>query len=286
MNIKKTLLSAAVTAALTTAVAAPVQAATIDMDFDGLFTMLTSKGKPLQNNSLPYYYDSTWNNGKRTQISGTMQFDTVTGYGTGTVGSFDFYDGGPAVASAIEFQSIGGGLMLGAMQFSWNGSDIATQIVLNGSGLFAEMPTIAVGDVYDATSCGVSGACVLPASNGAANNSIPIGLVPIATSTLNVQGTWGDWDGDTTTPDTFQVIGGKGNLTTLADLGFVAGTDDGIGGSPMDNGPFSGFNANFDMTVVTVTGITAPPIPVPAAVWLFGSGLLGLVGVARRRKMS
>lgn len=27
-----------------------------------------------------------------------------------------------------------------------------------------------------------------------------------------------------------------------------------------------------------------PPVPVPAAVWLFGSGLIGLVGIARRRR--
>jgi hypothetical protein len=29
---------------------------------------------------------------------------------------------------------------------------------------------------------------------------------------------------------------------------------------------------------------SAPPIPIPAAVWLFGSGLLGLIGIARRMK--
>lgn len=36
-----------------------------------------------------------------------------------------------------------------------------------------------------------------------------------------------------------------------------------------------------------LTGIVGPlPVPVPAAVWLFGSGLLGLLGVSRRRKMT
>ena len=34
-------------------------------------------------------------------------------------------------------------------------------------------------------------------------------------------------------------------------------------------------------------GLSSPApaaVPLPAAVWLFGSGLLGLVGVARRRR--
>jgi len=30
--------------------------------------------------------------------------------------------------------------------------------------------------------------------------------------------------------------------------------------------------------------LTPSAVPIPAAVWLFGSGLLGLVGVMRRRK--
>ena len=40
------------------------------------------------------------------------------------------------------------------------------------------------------------------------------------------------------------------------------------------------------LTSVWVAGSTPTVIPVPAAVWLFGSGLLGLVGVARRKKVS
>ena len=268
MNLKKTALSVALGAALGLSATAS-QAVIIDMDYVGVFTMLDPGGTQLQNTSYPYYGDPTWGYGLRTQISGTMQFDTDTGYGTGTVAPFEFFNGGQAIAQGVEMQAIGdgqggpGGLILGAMTFSWNGSDISTQIVLDGSGLFAEMPTIAVGDVYDATTCAASGACALPASDGIKKGKYPIGPAPIATSTFNTAGQ-------------------TGFGTTLGQLSL--GSDDGIGGSPMDNGPFSGYNANFDLTTVTVTAITPSAVPVPAAVWLFGSGLLGLAGVARRRK--
>ena len=43
--------------------------------------------------------------------------------------------------------------------------------------------------------------------------------------------------------------------------------------------------APFPATVGTV-GIDVQVVPVPAAVWLFGSGLLGLIGVARRKVVS
>ena len=57
---------------------------------------------------------------------------------------------------------------------------------------------------------------------------------------------------------------------------------DGIGGIPMTSGPFPGFNVNFDFTALHITSVS--PIPLPAATWLFGSGLLGLLGFAGRRK--
>jgi hypothetical protein len=59
-------------------------------------------------------------------------------------------------------------------------------------------------------------------------------------------------------------------------------TPDGDPTSPdgIEDGSFTGFNARWVLEGV----ITTSAVPVPAAIWLFGSGLLGLVGLARARR--
>lgn len=63
------------------------------------------------------------------------------------------------------------------------------------------------------------------------------------------------------------VYTGTGTIVSAGNVGSGWGTFDGVMYSEVYN--------------VTVTGTA---VPVPAAVWLFGSGLLGLAGVARRKK--
>jgi hypothetical protein len=87
-------------------------------------------------------------------------------------------------------------------------------------------------------------------------------------------GTFFDWSGNNGIPvltiyscDT----GGSPNACTGASL-------------PMATAPFPGQQPGFNGTTTTDFPVSGSPVPVPAAVWLFGSGLVGLVGVARRRK--
>lgn len=47
---------------------------------------------------------------------------------------------------------------------------------------------------------------------------------------------------------------------------------------------FSTWTLNADSSFTYMAPGAVSPVPVPAAVWLFGSGLLGLVGISRRRK--
>ena len=61
------------------------------------------------------------------------------------------------------------------------------------------------------------------------------------------------------------------------------------GGSSYGLAPAGNYHAVVSGTTTGLSGgaymisMTASPVPVPAAVWLLGSGLLGLVGVARRK---
>lgn len=59
-------------------------------------------------------------------------------------------------------------------------------------------------------------------------------------------------------------------LTWFADTGFVQGSANSL-------------QLNFAMNGATIAVDVITAVPVPAAAWLFGSGLIGLVGIARRR---
>ncbi len=271
-NFKKLALAAAVATAM--GVPAAASADTImDLSYSGWFTMLNANGTDALTNN-----DASGNAmyGKRTEINGTMNFNLDTGAGTGTMVPFSFFGSGTATASGISFQAVGDGaggpgpLVLGNLGFSWNGTvGIPVSIVLDGSGFFgAVQGGLAISDT-------VTGVGSLAATDdflfsfGKFSYTLPLGPVPMATTTFN-------------TTDIGTV--GLGDNPS----GTLPLTDDGIGGSPMKAGPFPGFNANFDVTSIHVDNITTTggpaEIPVPAAVWLFGSGLMGLVGVARRRK--
>lgn len=74
---------------------------------------------------------------------------------------------------------------------------------------------------------------------------------------------------------------GMPNAGNLWMLSSSDGNGDGIMGTPMAaGGPLAGDNVNFNGNVSAVQVL----VPVPAAVWLFGSGLIGLLGAVKRRK--
>jgi len=76
----------------------------------------------------------------------------------------------------------------------------------------------------------------------------------------------------------------SGSALVAAGAGMWTGTIVNSGNVGAAWGAFDGtpYTEKFNITVNGVAAVSA--VPVPAAVWLFGSGLLGLVGVARRKR--
>ena len=87
-----------------------------------------------------------------------------------------------------------------------------------------------------------------------------------------------------------------GSITLSNNANFTLGMDWGLGyfgdsNSTLISSPdtylivFDGYDAQENRISGNTLAVDLAPIPVPAAVWLFGTGLIGLVAVARRKKV-
>lgn len=292
MNHKKTLLSVALAGAL--GVSAAADAGTLTATWTGAFTMLLFNGAfGPTNTDIGQCYPGTLNVGSciRTAISGTLTYDTDTRTGSGTVVPFSFLGTGNMSNITLNLEAIGNGLggpgnlILGNMGFNWNANNgVPVSIVLDAQGFFG---ALAGGLSVSQTITGGA----TPASNATqqSGTTYPIGPGPMVTTTWNTTKI-GTPSLGTNPSGTLPLITDTVVDTTNGDIG--------IGGSPMTAGPFKGFNANFDILSMHIESCApnicscavnnCPPatVPIPAAVWLFGSGLVGLAGIARRKRRS
>ena len=235
-------------------------ASIINFSFTGRLTVEDTNGFIIQNSN-----DRSINDGYQTAIAANLVYDTELGIGSSNLNiTGEFWDEALSVHDInLDFQE-GSNNIEGSMLTDW------------GSNLNMQMQTM-----WDATGL---------------INAIDIGLE--AGDRISGTNLYRDSDGDgyaetfignvnSATPVTdFYVINDNYLGTLFLDQGPapLAMTAETIG---LIDGPFPGFKIHLDIgsgNSLHVTSVSA--VPVPAAIWLFVSGLIGIAGFARRRNDS
>ena len=234
---------------------------TINFDFTGRMTVADSIGNilynydPVTDISLPY-----------TPIAATLSYDTASGIGASglsiTLG--DVFFGNPGYFHDISMvRQPGSNLLSGHMLIDWAGAvDMSARIEWDATGLL---------------------------------NAIGYGLQ--VGDKLSGTHLYRDFNGDGVWSDSELVVADLGSATPYSDVllynprGYryqqgpapLAATSGTLG---LDaSTPFEGFVVYLDIgsgNSMYVTSISS--VPLPAAAWLFGSGLLGLAGVSIRTR--
>lgn len=182
---------------------------------------------------------------------------------------------GAAQAAVTNFDFVGSFVMFDGYDPTFSNP---LDVVDNGNGLAGD-PVVGTMSIDDMTG---AGSATITGQPFFGSTWLATGITLQATGpgavTANMLFHWGDVDGSTSCGLTNCDIGvtvGFAMMPTANPMAFSVTTVT----SDMPGGPFAGFQPTFNGTATVVPSA----VPVPAAAWLLGSGLLGLVGVARRK---
>jgi len=247
-----------------------------EFDFTGRLTVLNGGGEIISDRNSAGVLDPY---GAQTYISSTLTYDDTLRSGSLglTIAPFEFLIPGNTVIHDIEFQNLTDNLLIGNMLVDWGGSsNIELTTIWDASGFFNAIENtlggLQAGDV-------ISGNKILRGGIILDDN---IGSATPATDGVNSV-----WVSDGTNNDLISYTVEQGPAPiVMTTWNYSDGSlyDDGIAGSPLTGGPFPGFNINLDIgsgNSLTLTSVNSSVVPVPAAVWLFSSGVLSLIGINR-----
>lgn len=202
--------------------------------------------------------------------------------------------GGDGYSGVIGIHIVGGVVTVGGTSFTGS-TDASNNMTLTPTGRLGaiDAPNVFFNKPWNINDCGTTAGVCSPTNGNTAWSSFTTGAASAATGNGPINGkafvTTTDQNADGLTDYLGVLVSGSLVGSQWAAFGGAVyyetwrvrllSSASATSGFSVDTIPGTA-GGNFAQYV----GVQNPAVPVPAAVWLFGSGLLGLVGIARRKK--